>query len=257
MSDATALNNWLICGKPPTQARLRLFCFPYAGGSASIYSGWSKSLPETVEVCAVQLPGRGSRLLEKAMSRMPELVEAVAQALRPQLDKPFAFFGHSMGATISFELARRLRQEGQAEPVHLFVSGSRAPQARNREPATYDLPEAEFMDELRRLKGTPAEVLEHPELMSLMMPVLRADFALIQTYAYKAAAPLSCPITAFGGLQDEAVSERQLQAWQAQTSAQFSLEMIEGDHFFIHSSQKRLLASLAKELTRIVKRLGR
>jgi medium-chain acyl-[acyl-carrier-protein] hydrolase len=188
---------------------------------------------------------------------MPQLVEAVARALRPRLDKPFAFFGHSMGATIALELARYLRSESKVEPVHLFVSGSRAPQARNREPATYDLPEAEFLEELRRLKGTPAEVLDHPELMRLMMPVLRADFALAQTYLYKAAAPLSCPITAFGGLDDKAVNQRQLQSWQTQTSSCFALRMIRGDHFFIHESQRLLLAAISQELGRILKRLKR
>jgi medium-chain acyl-[acyl-carrier-protein] hydrolase len=191
------------------------------------------------------------------MNSMPQLVEALAQALRPHLDKPFAFFGHSMGATISLELARYLRRELSVEPVHLFVSGSRAPQARNREPANYDLPEAEFLEELRRLNGTPAEVLDYPELMRLMVPVLRADFALVQTYAYKAAAPLSCPITAFGGLQDKALNHRRLQAWQAQTAAQFSLKMIPGDHFFIHESEALLLAAISKELKRMMKRLSR
>ncbi|MDX6695727.1 MAG: hypothetical protein QOF02_3330 [Blastocatellia bacterium] len=257
MLDRAALNNWFVCGKASAQAALRLFCFPYAGGSASVFRGWSDTLPETVEVCAVQLPGRGSRLLEPTINSMPQLIEAVAQALRPRLDKPCAFFGHSMGATIGLELARYVRSEWQVEPLHLFVSGSRAPQARSREPATYDLPEAEFLEELRRLKGTPAEILDHPELMRLMAPVLRADFALAQTYLYKTAAPLSCPITAFGGLADKAVTERQLQAWQAQTIARFSLRMIRGDHFFIHESQTLLLAAIAKELHRIVKRLER
>jgi medium-chain acyl-[acyl-carrier-protein] hydrolase len=256
MANATALSNWFLCRKAGAQAIMRLFCFPYAGGSASIFRQWPESLPDTVEVCAVQLPGRGSRLLEPPMTAMPQLIQALAQALLPHLDKPFAFFGHSMGTTISLELARYLRAEFRVEPVHLFVSGSRAPQVRKTEPPNYDLPEAEFLEVLRRLDGTPTEILEHPELMQLMLPVLRADFQLVQTYAYTAAAPLDCPITAYGGLQDKEVDRKRLQAWRSQTTAQFSLNMIPGDHFFIHTSQPILLASLAQELNQIVRQIS-
>jgi medium-chain acyl-[acyl-carrier-protein] hydrolase len=256
MTGAPASSNWFLCRKAGGRASLRLFCFPYAGGSASIFRGWPESLPASVEVCAVQLPGRGSRLLEPAVTEMPQLVRALALAIVPYLDKPFAFFGHSMGSTISLELARHLRAEHRIEPAHLFVSGSRAPHVRNTEPHSYDLPDAEFLEELRRLNGTPAEILEHPELMQLMMPVLRADFKLFQTYAYTEAAPLSCPITAYGGLQDREVDRKRLQVWRAQTTAHFSLNMIPGDHFFIHASQPALLSSLSEELNGIVSRIS-
>jgi medium-chain acyl-[acyl-carrier-protein] hydrolase len=256
MTDAGALSNWFLCQKSDSRAILRLFCFPYAGGSASIFRDWAESLPATVEVCAVQLPGRGSRMLEPAITRMPRLIKALAPAILPYLDKPFAFFGHSMGTAISLELARYLRRKSKVEPVHLFVSGGRAPQLYVEELPTYNLPEAEFLKELRRLNGTPAEILEHPELMRLLLPVLRADFELIQTYVYTSGKPLTCPITAFGGTLDKDVGLRRLQAWRAQTAADFSLRMIPGDHFFIHASRKRLLATLSKELDKIVSRIG-
>ena len=256
MPGVPLVSNWFVCQKSGSQASLRLFCFPYAGGSASIFRGWAESLPATVEVCAVQLPGRGSRLLEPAITRMPELVKAIASAILPYLDKPFAFFGHSLGTAVCLELARYLRRKSKVEPVHLFVSGGRAPQAQAPEVPTYNLPEAEFLKELRRLDGTPAEILEHPELMRLLLPVLRADFELIQTYLYKQGKPLACPITAFGGTLDKEVGLRRLQGWQAQTSAHFSLNMIPGDHFFINTSQRMLLLTLAKELDKIVSRIS-
>ena len=256
MPSLPAVSNWFLCQKSASQAALRLFCFPYAGGSASIFRGWAASLPPSVEVCAVQLPGRGSRLMEPAITRIPGLIKAIAPAILPYLDKPFAFFGHSMGTIISLELARYLRTKSGVEPVQLFVSGGRAPQIQSTEPPSYNLPEAEFLDELRRLNGTPAEILEHPELMDLMLPVLRADFELVQTYVYRERKPLACPITAFGGSLDKEVGVRRLQAWRAQTTAGFSWKMIPGDHFFIHTSQPALLSALSKELDKIVSRIS-
>lgn len=256
MPGLPAVSNWFLCQKSASQAVLRLFCFPYAGGSASIFRGWAEKLPASVEVCAVQLPGRGSRLLEPAITRMPRLIKALAPAILPYLDKPFAFFGHSMGTAMSLELARYLRNKSGVEPHQIFVSGGRAPQISSTESPSYNLPEAEFLKELRRLNGTPAEILEHPELMKLLLPVLRADFELVQTYVYRQGKPLSCPITAFGGTLDKEVGLRRLQAWRAQTTAEFSLHMIPGNHFFIHTSQPLLLSFLAKELDKIVSQLS-
>ncbi len=237
------------------QARLRLFCFPYAGGNSFIFRPWLNSLPSEVELGAIELPGHGSRMTEPLLTRMTELVEAIASDLLPHLDQPFAFFGHSMGAWVCFELARWLRTNHQPCPVHLFVSGARAAQIPHRKPPIHQLPQAEFVAALRRLQGTPEAVLEHAELMELMLPILRADFAVLETYTYASQAPLPCSITAFGGLQDVDVSEEALQVWQAQTSAGFSHRMLAGNHFFIHSDQTLLLQLLTQELTQILSRL--
>jgi medium-chain acyl-[acyl-carrier-protein] hydrolase len=180
-------------------------------------------------------------------TQMAPLVNAVTPILLPYLDKPFAFFGHSMGGLLSFELARQLRREHGISPIHLFVSASRAPQISSKKPPIHALPETEFKQELRRLNGTPASVLENNELMQLLIPILRADFAVLETYAYTSEAPLECPITAFGGLQDQEVSLEELQGWREQTKA-FSLQMFPGDHFFIHSAQALLLKTLAESL---------
>lgn len=250
MTKISNLNSWIICHKPNPQAHLRLFCFPYAGGSSLIFRTWSDYLPPSVEVCAIELPGRGRQIKLTPFNKIETLVDAIASVIHPHLDKPFAFFGHSMGGLISFELARLLRKQYGNSPFHLFISGRRAPQLPNLKPPIYNLPEPAFIEELRQLKGTPKAVLENAELMQMFLPILRADFAVLETYIYTHQPPLEFHITAFGGLQDSEATCDELQAWQEQTKASFSLHMFPGDHFFLHSAQSLLLEKLAKYLLR-------
>ena len=245
-------NQWLICPKPNPQAKLRLFCFPYAGGAATIYHKWHTGLPSTVEVCAVQPPGRGNRLTDKPFTHLMPMVQAVAEGILPALDKPFVFFGHSMGAMMAFELSRLLRQKHRIQPLHVFVSGRMAPQIAPTDPPTYHLPDAEFIENLRELKGTPKELLDNEELMQVMLPLLRADFEVCQTYSYVPGPPLTCPLTVYGGLQDDKIDRDDFEAWKWHTSDQFVLKMFPGDHFFIHSDQALVLDLLSKELDRII-----
>lgn len=245
--------SWFGVFKPNPQARLRLFCFPYAGGGASIYRTWGEQLPPQVEMRPVQLPGRENRMSEPSLTRIEPLVQAVAEALLPYLDLPFAFFGHSMGALVAFELARKLRSAVDLEPLQLFVSGRIAPHHVRSEPPNYNLPEPELIEELRRLNGTSEEALEHPELMGLMLPLLRADFELVQTYTYAGGAPLGCPVTAFGGAQDTEVSMEELAGWREHTTGDFSLRMFEGGHFFLHAAREQLLQIVSTELRRASK----
>jgi medium-chain acyl-[acyl-carrier-protein] hydrolase len=189
----------------------------------------------------VQLPGRGRRLREPLYTRMPALVEGVLQGIKPLLGKPFMFFGHSMGAMLSFELARQLRREKLPLPLHLFVSGRRAVQIPLNDDFTYNLPEPEFIGEISRLNGTPQEVLQHPELLSLILPVLRADFELVQTYEHTAEPPFDFPISALGGLDDHDVPWEQINAWREQTTSSFKLHMVPGDHFFLNTSRGYVL----------------
>lgn len=239
---------WLVIRRPNPRARLRLFCFPYAGGGAAAYQTWPAELPAEIEVCAVQPPGRAGRLRERPYERLGPLVEALAPSILPHLDRPYAFFGHSMGALISFELSRRLLREHGTLPAHLFVSGRRAPHLPRTHRPMHDLPDEEFLGELRRLNGTPEEVLAHPELMELMMPLLRSDFAVVETYEYEPGPPLDCPVTAYGGLRDREVSREQLEGWGVYTAAGFSVRMLPGDHFYLHAERALLLRSLAGEL---------
>ena len=243
-------NPWLYYFKPSPKAKpsVRLFCFHYAGGNALIYRTWAQKLPPSVEVVAIQLPGRATRMHQPLVSKVTDLVEPIADALTPFLNEPFAFFGHSMGALISFDVARFLRRQGRALPWHMFVSGRSAPQLDREHRVLYNLPKEEFLAELQQLDGTPREVLEHPELMDLVLPMLRADFSICDTYEYKEEAPLACPITALGGLQDYDVSRRRVEAWREQTSATFTLRLLPGNHFFIHTNETLLLNLVASQL---------
>lgn len=247
------LNTWIGCPKPNPLAQMRLFCFPYAGGTATIYRNWPDLIVGSVEVCVIHLPGRAGRLQEPPFTRLLSLVPEIAPAIRPFLDKPYAFFGHSMGALISFELARQLRNDRAPAPVQLFLSGRSAPHLPDVDPRTFDLPETEFIDELRRLNGTPKEVLEHPELMHLMIPLLRADFSVCQTYEYEPGPPLDTPLTVFGGLQDYEVPREHLEGWRQHTNSAFKLRMLPGDHFFLNSQQPLLLKTLSQELSALVR----
>ena len=230
-------------------ADLRLFCFPHAGGSAAIYRDWGRLLPKNVAVCPVELPGRGVRLKEPLMTDVRSLAEKLAAELRPYLDLPFAFFGHSMGALISFELARHLRNRRRSGPAHLFVSGHGGPQLPRRQDPTYDLSEPDFLKRLQTLNGTPKHILENKELMQLVLPVIRADFELVETYIYSAEAPLNCPITAFGGVDDEDAEPSELDEWRVHTTGGFKRHLFPGDHFFIKSSESLLLKTLGRSVS--------
>ena len=245
---------WFNCAKPDSQARLRLFCFPYAGGGAAIYRGWENFLPPGLEVWPVQPPGRGSRFKETAFASMNSLVEAAAIAMEPFLDLPIAFFGHSVGAFASFEMAHLLSEKFGIKVRHLFVSGARGPHLPRNRRNIHDLPEEEFITELKTLNGTPHEVLDHPDLMKIISATLRADFAIAETYRASLNRPrLSCPITVFGGVEDTLVSKEDLEAWKLHTTNSFELWQLPGDHFFIHSSDTLVLQILSRELTRLIK----
>lgn len=240
--------------RPGPRARLRLFCFPYAGGSASVFKGWGGVAPPEIHVVPVHLPGRGNRFTEPAATRSDALVEQLAGELAPYMDVPFAFFGHSMGAMLAFELARRLRAGGAALPEHLLVSGRRAPQRPSDKRKLHGLPEDEFREELRTLDGTPEEVLAHPELMELFSPILRADFELCETYSLREDQPLDVPISAFGGLEDPDVSRDDLMAWKEHTRGPFKLRMFPGGHFFLHAARQQLVHALSEDLMRLALR---
>jgi len=248
MTTTPTFNSWINCPQPNPQANLRLFCFPYAGGSSMIFRTWCNSLPHNVEVCAVEYPGRGRQMQSPPIAQLEPLVKAIASSVLPYLDKPFAFFGHSMGGLVSFELTRLLRLDYNLKPFRLFICGRRAPQIPPTKPPIHVLPDPELLEELRTLNGTPKAVLENPELMQIFLPILRADFAVLETYTYTPQQPLDCPISIFGGWQDKEVSHEALQAWREQTIATFSLQMFDDDHFFIHSQQDLLLKLISQEL---------
>lgn len=248
-------NPWIVSLRPNPEAALRLFCFPYAGGGASVFHRWLQHLPETVEVCSLQLPGRESRITESPFTDLSALAQAIGSVLGKWGDAPFLFYGHSVGALLCFEVTRELRRNGQTMPLCLYVSGCSAPHIPDDDPFLHRLPDQEFLERVRALNGTPQAIFEMPEIWEVFMPALRADFSLRGTYAYKADLPLHCSIAAFGGMDDPEVSHEHLEAWREHTTASFQIKMFPGDHFFLHTSQEPLLKQLSLELNQWVQKL--
>jgi surfactin synthase thioesterase subunit len=251
--ETMAASPWVLVPVPKPQAAVRLICLAGAGSGAAGYVPWARTLADRpVEVCAVRLPGRESRLHEQPFNRVEELIDALAPAVRPLLDRPYAFFGHSMGALIAFELTRTIRERGWPMPSDLFVSGARAPQVASADEPLHHLPDEAFVDAVSaRYGGIPAAVLEHQELLDLVLPALRADLELVECYEHRAAEPLACPIAAFGGLQDLRVTEDALDAWREQTRGAFSRQMFPGDHFYLNHARDGLLGVMVPRLVRI------
>jgi surfactin synthase thioesterase subunit len=229
-------------------ARLRLFCFPFAGGGSAFYRAWPNGLPDGVEVCAIRPPGRESRLREQPHVRLESLVAAAADALEPQFDRPFAFFGHSMGGLLAFELTRHLRARAMPLPAHLFVSGYRAPHRPPHHPPIHQADTPIVLNRLRNLNGTPAAFFENAELVEMMLPGIRADFSVLETYVFEADEPLDCPISVFGGYYDNEATEEDVAAWRGYTSNTFKLRLIPGGHFFIVSHQPEILQAIGDDL---------
>ncbi len=243
---------WMPYAKVSPWAKFRLFCFPYAGSGSRIFRSWPLFLPKTIEVCPIELPGRGLRINERSFTELQQLIGAVEVALKNYLDKPFAFFGHSMGALISFELAHRIREKYGISPSHLFLSANPAPQIFRDEPPRYLLPEQDFIEELGRLNGMPAEIFENRELLQLILPAIRADFQVCETYVYQPRPPLHCPFTVFGGTKDQDVPHEDLVAWRKLTDSNFSLHLFPGDHFYLNTFQKSVLDILTREMNNYV-----
>lgn len=250
----TKVNSWIFYPKPKPTASLRMFCFPFAGGGAQSFRAWPDAVPSSVEVCPVQLPGRESRMKEPAFSSVQAMLDPLAAAIKPSLDKPFAFFGHSMGAIIAFELARKLRRDYNLLPEALIVSARVAPHVPIPRPPINNLPSDDFLKALKGLKGTPKEVLENKALMEVVTPLLRADLAVHEEYRYSEETPLDCPILAFGGLQDTEANRQSIGAWQAHTTRSFLRRMLPGDHFFIVTAQTLFLRTLSQELYPIARK---
>jgi medium-chain acyl-[acyl-carrier-protein] hydrolase len=202
-----------------------------------------------VQVCAIQLPGRENRFTEPAVRDIDRLADEIVVGIAPLLGMRFGFFGHSMGALVAFEIVRRLRLHGLA-PAHFFASACRAPHLPPDRPPYHRLPDPEFADSLRDLRGTPSALIEDGEFMALMLPTLRADFMLAETYAYRRQSPLDCPITVFGGAADTEVSREELESWSVHTRRSFCLHLLPGDHFFLTDRRRELLSLLSDELSR-------
>jgi len=229
---------------------VRLFCFPHAGGGAAAFARWQAALPPRFGLCPVRSPGRESRAAEAPFEDMAALVDALARVIQPLADRPFVFFGHSMGAAVAFELVRRLRRDGRPLPLGLIVSGARAPQYRAGWTPPASPSDQEFRAQLRRLEGVPAEVLDNDGLMRVLLPVLRADTALYRNYVYSLEPPLDLPLRAYGGAADPNVREEHVEAWSCQTTRSFAARIFDGGHFYLNTAPD-FLTALAGDLEAI------
>jgi medium-chain acyl-[acyl-carrier-protein] hydrolase len=240
-------NVWLPAGSPSREAAINLFCFHHAGGSAAVFRDWQSLLSPQIHVCPVELAGHGTRMHEQPRSHMTQIIDDLERGLASWLGTPFAFFGHSMGGAIACELSYRLRSRFGTQPEYLIVAGSRAP-SRPISRRIHDLPQPMFIEELRRLNGTPEELLSNPEVLDMLLPMLRADFAVVETRPRMARERLDCPILAMGGMADDRIALDDVLAWGEVTSAAFTMQMLPGDHFFVNSSREQLLHSLSTHL---------
>jgi medium-chain acyl-[acyl-carrier-protein] hydrolase len=243
---------WLL-RRPVPAPRIRLYCFCYAGGNAASFVNWQPLIDQRIEICAVQLPGRGSRFTEKPFDDLGSLIAVLTNVLAQQPAMPFAFFGHSLGGLLAFEVTRAMRNAGQALPLHLFVSGCSAPRYRSPSKGYHRLDDDALLAVLQQYNGTPPDILAHRELMALLLPTIRADFALVEKYAYREEPLLNVPMTVLGGKVDAAIeSPQQIHGWLEETSAPGRVRWFKGDHFFIHSEQHAVLDCLVSELVRLI-----
>lgn len=244
---------WFPFVRPSAQTSLRFFAFPYAGGGATAYQSWRALLPPGVELWSAQLPGRETRLGEPAFQRLAPLVSSLLDAMRPYLDRPFVLFGHSLGSLIAFELARALRRASLPAPAHILVSGYEPPPGTPTVPPLHTQPDAELIAHLRELQGTPPELLADPEFLALLLPTLRSDAALDETYVYAPEAPLESPLSVFGGVKDN-VSREVLMGWGAHTREFGGVRLFEGDHFYLVPQRAALLAAISATLAPVLAR---
>ncbi len=244
-----ASNPWLVRQARASAAEQRLFCFPYAGGGAQVFQGWSDLLPPSIEVVAIQAPGKGTRLLEPPCAGVHALCDELLAAMSPLLrDKPFSFFGHSNGALVAFELSCRLQARGLPQPRQLLLSASPAPWTRDFERPFSTMTDLEFKDALKELNGTPPAILDEKDMFDLLLPGLRADFSMAENYQFGWQQKLMIQTHVFYGAYDE-ITEQQILSWQDHVSEALTFQKIAGGHFFIHSHVEELTTAISGRLT--------
>jgi surfactin synthase thioesterase subunit len=244
MSTGTPAPAFLRLGS--TAPRRRLFCVPFAGGGAAAFRLWPRTLPADVELLAVQLPGRESRIRERPFDAIHDIVAAIQPAVAAAADLPYAIFGHSMGALVAFELALALEAAGGRPPSHLFVSARRAPDEPDFASPVHALPEAQFLDELQRRYGAvPEAIRQEPELLALLLPVLRADIRAIECYAPDPDRRVRCPVQVYGGIDDRHPVPAQLCGWQRVAEREVRVRLFAGDHFYLTTQRDALTADIA------------
>ncbi|MBU1627179.1 putative thioesterase [bacterium] len=242
---------WFYVPKPNYKAKLRLFCFPYAGGTAEIYHDWQYKLPEEIEMVAIHYPGHIQRSRENLFRRLSSLVESISGEIEQYMDKPCAFFGHSMGALIAYELSQHFVSEDKKMPEYLFLSARRAPHLPVIHPYMHKLSTEECVSVMRGFDMVPDEVSDNKPLIEKILPMLKADFEMIETWQFDIeVSPLDIPICAFGGTNDKLASKKDIEAWEKMTSGEFNAYFFPEKHFFILNNEVRtqLIRILVKML---------
>lgn len=241
-------NRWIAYRQPRPEAQIRLFCLPYSGAGASVYRLWGQELPDLIDVCPIQLPGREHRFREKSFTRVGPLASALCAALDREFNVPFAVFGYSVGAAVAYELAVQLRRRGHAGPVELLLAARPPPHIEDDSPRLHRLPDRALCEKLREFGSAAAEMLAMPELLATLLPVIRADIELNETYRTSGEPVLDCPITVFGGSQDRRAKGCDLAAWGELTRGPCRVKLFPGGHFFLHESRESLIAAVAETL---------
>ena len=237
---------WVANRKPNDRAKIRIFCFPCAGAGASYFRNWhEKFLPE-IDFLPIQLPGRENRFTEPLYENLVHLVCDLAEGLRPYMNMPFAFFGHSLGALVLYELTRNLRITHKPAPLQLFIAAYRAPHLSNSRPILHNMPDDDFINELIRYHGIPEEISENKEMLEVVTPIIKADYKIHETYTYKPEERLRCPIMVFGGIEDEFVDLNDLEGWRKETSEECQIRILSGGHYFINDNCE-IIANATKE----------
>jgi medium-chain acyl-[acyl-carrier-protein] hydrolase len=241
---------WLMTPEPQPDAKVKLFCVPHAGRGASLFAPWRQDLPPGIELNAVQLPGRERRHAEPSLRRIPAIAEAMAAALLPVLDRPYALFGHSMGALLCYEATRVLRRLGAPLPLALFLSGRRAPNVPDDEPPIHALSDAGFVTALcERYNGIPQIILDQPDMMRMLLPAMRSDIEAIETYRHVPEAPLAMPFVIMGGRDDPQLTPPNIAGWRSLTTGSYRERLFPGGHFYLQEDRAPLVSEIAGGLT--------
>ena len=242
---------WVDTLKASKHPDVRCFCFHYAGGGSQMYRAWVDHLPKRMDLYSILLPGRERRTHEPLMTECHEIVEAMIPELLPLLDKPYVFFGYSMGALVAWALAKKIQNIGYVLPRHLFIAASRAPCMRKGEEKLYDLPSEQFIVKLTALGGIPEEILANHEIMDMYLPLLRADLTVADTYTPQDdEEQIDCPIDAFGGIGDMAITSKEIEGWKSHTRSSFHNKYFPDGHFFILHHFKEIIGEITNRLTK-------
>lgn len=232
---------WIRCPASRPNAALSLICFPHAGGNGQAYAAWSAQLSPDIELHAVTLPGRGYRLAEPLETRLPTLARALAERLQPFAHRPYALFGHSMGGLLAYAVTRRQAELGLRIPEHLFLAGVRPPHLLADQGSMHGRDDKALLDCLSGLGGIPPELARESAMMDLFLPIIRADLAACETYRLRSPAPVDCPLSALAATGDLLAPPAQMAAWREYTRSRFALNIVEGDHFFVHGSSAAVI----------------